>query len=445
MDDVQDKRLYAEQKLNPLPLGALIASGKTKEIYEIQNDPDNVIVLSGDAITAGDGARRDIIPGKGVLSNVTTCNVFRLLRSCGLEVAYKEQDSPNSFVAPKCVMFPYEVVVRRVAGGSYVKRHPHVPKGHRFSKLVVEFHLKTKDKLWNGRPLVADDPLLLHEPLHGQIALYDPAIPFEKKKPFLLLTEADVFSTTGEWDAFPKMAEMARVAFLVLERAWQIAGCALWDIKVEFGFDVHGQLLLADVIDNDSWRVLKDGVHLDKQVYRDGAPLTVVKEKYAQVAEMTTRFRNPRQQIILWCGSKKDDTRVFQEAQEAVGNCGVDLVRAICSAHKEPILAVDMLNLYLENVPDSVVIAHVGMSNAAGPLLGAASTVPVISVPATIAEFPNDIWSSLRLPSHVPAMTVLDPANAIRAALRIFAARSPRVYAHIAPEVEGRAVNTLTI
>src|ERR1035441_9938351 len=81
---------------------------------------------------AADGAKHDIIPDKGRLATATTCNVFRLLKACGLPVAFVEQDSAISFVAPKCDMLPYEVVVRREAHGSYLKRNPHLSKGQLF-------------------------------------------------------------------------------------------------------------------------------------------------------------------------------------------------------------------------------------------------------------------------------------------------------------------------
>ena len=115
------------------PLGELLAEGKTKKIHWSPNcDSDKVIVVSKDDITAGDGAKHDVIPDKGKLANETTCNVFRLLKACGLPVAFVEQDSAASFVAPFCEMFPYEVVVRREAHGSYLKRNPHLGKGQLF-------------------------------------------------------------------------------------------------------------------------------------------------------------------------------------------------------------------------------------------------------------------------------------------------------------------------
>src|SRR6201989_1654442 len=127
-----------------LSLGALVTEGKTKKIFRI-NGSDLVSVVAKDDITAGDGAKHDVIPDKGQLATATTCNVFRLLKACGLPVAFQEQDSVSSFVAPKCSMPPYEVVVRREAHGSYLKRNPHFTKGLLFPRLIVELFLKTKD------------------------------------------------------------------------------------------------------------------------------------------------------------------------------------------------------------------------------------------------------------------------------------------------------------
>jgi phosphoribosylcarboxyaminoimidazole (NCAIR) mutase len=116
-----------------------------------------------------------------------------------------------------------------------------------------------------------------------------------------------------------------------------------------------------------------------------------------------------------------------------------------CSIHKEPVAAADILNRMIQEVPDSVVIANIGRSNGAGPTLSAMSTIPVITVPASVKDFPEDVWSSLRAPSNVPVMTVLEPANAVLAALQILSARNPRIYALLRSEIENRAVNTIPV
>jgi len=432
----------AAKKRPTTPSDGLVTEGKTKKIYRVTGDANLVTVVSKDDITAGDGAKHDIIPDKSKLANQTTCNVFRLLRDCGLPVAFERQDSPTSFIAPNCTMLPYEVVVRREAHGSYLKRSPHLAKGQLFPKLLVEFFLKTKDKNWKGKPLIADDPLIQYEDGDTTIRLFNPAKPILGQEPFLILDAKDVFSRDAEWKIFPDMRAIAQTAFLVLEKAWQLQGGRLVDFKVEFGFDRKGNLLLADVIDNDSWRVIENGAYIDKQVYRDGGALDDVAAKYRQVAEITSQFRLPRQQIILWRGSDKDRTEAFADALGELK----DLMQVVtCSIHKEPVAGAAILHRMIQEVPDSVVIAYVGRSNGAGPTLSAMSTIPVITVPASVKEFPDDLWSSLRAPSNVPVMTVLEPSNAVLAALQILSARNPRIYAHLRGEIERRTVNTIQI
>ena len=226
------------------------------------------------------------------------------------------------------------------------------------------------------------------------------------------------------------------------EKAWQLEGGTLVDLKVELGFDSKGRLLLADVIDNDSWRVIENGAYIDKQVYRDGGALDDVAAKYRRVADVTSRFRLPHQRIILWRGSEKDGTEAFSQA---LGDLHDLMTVVTCSVHKEPVTAAGILQRMTQEVPDSVVIAHIGRSNGAGPTLAAMSTIPVITVPASVKEFPDDVWSSLRAPSSVPVMTVLEPANAVLAALQILSARNPRLYAHVRGEIENRTVNTIRI
>jgi len=92
-------------------------------------------------------------------------------------------------------------------------------------------------------------------------------------------------------DMKSKMELHASLIFRVLEREWSNLGYILADFKIEFGFNWFGELLVSDVIDNDSWRVIDaKGEHLDKQVYREGADLETVKGMYSKVAELSEKF-----------------------------------------------------------------------------------------------------------------------------------------------------------
>ncbi len=87
--------------------------------------------------------------------------------------------------------------------------------------------------------------------------------------------------------------------FEALEDAWAhietVDGpVSLADIKIEVGRrKADGRLVVADVIDNDSWRIWPGGdpsKQLDKQCFREDHPLAEVAEKYQLVADLTAKF-----------------------------------------------------------------------------------------------------------------------------------------------------------
>jgi phosphoribosylaminoimidazole-succinocarboxamide synthase len=160
-------------------------------------------------------------------------------------------------------MLPIEQVQRRIATGSYLKRHPEVSEGARFEPVLVETFLK-------------DD------------ARHDPQIWEEDIVQMGVATAQEI-----GW-----MAEQGRRVFDVLERAWASVNVTLVDLKIEFGRDANGELLVADVIDNDSWRLWPDGDKtrmLDKQVYRNLKEVTPsdlqgIADRYALVADLTGKL-----------------------------------------------------------------------------------------------------------------------------------------------------------
>lgn len=91
------------------------------------------------------------------------------------------------------------------------------------------------------------------------------------------------------------MTKATETVFRVLEKVWSKRNCALIDMKIEFGVTAEGRIVIADVIDNDSWRVWPAGdrrLQLDKQFYRDleevdDTALSKLRENYQKVAEFT--------------------------------------------------------------------------------------------------------------------------------------------------------------
>jgi amidophosphoribosyltransferase len=242
--------------------GAHLAEGKTKVVFADAADPALAVIVHKDDITAGDGVRRNTLPGKSRLSGRTTANVFRLLDDAGIPTHFVDATADEEMTVRRCNMIPLEVVMRRIATGSYLKRNT-VPEGTRFDPTVVEFFFK-------------DDAN--HDPLVDRAWI-----------------ESNGVATGYEIDI---LAELGRQVFATLEAAWAAQDVQLVDLKIEFGRDTNGELLVADVIDNDSWRIWPGGrkeAMLDKQVYRDTTEVTDealrgVLHKYAQVAAMTDDF-----------------------------------------------------------------------------------------------------------------------------------------------------------
>lgn len=115
---------FAANMSDEFKLGKLINEGKTKKVYELLSDPSLCLLISKDRITAGDGAKAHDLDGKAEISTTTTVKVFKLLSEVGLKTAFVQAGAAKSFVAKKCDMVPIEWVTRRVATGSFLKRHP---------------------------------------------------------------------------------------------------------------------------------------------------------------------------------------------------------------------------------------------------------------------------------------------------------------------------------
>jgi phosphoribosylaminoimidazole-succinocarboxamide synthase len=87
-------------------LGEKLAEGKTKIVYAHPTDPALAIIVHKDGISAGDGARRHTIPGKGALSGRTTANVFTMLNHAGIATHFVAAPEPSVMVVYRCAMIP---------------------------------------------------------------------------------------------------------------------------------------------------------------------------------------------------------------------------------------------------------------------------------------------------------------------------------------------------
>lgn len=252
-----------------------LTEGKTKIIYDVGEG--QVIMFSKDDITAGDGTQRDVIPGKGAVATRTTANVFRLLNRNSIPTHFVEQIDAVRLRCIKCEMIPLEVTIRGTAAGHYVKRNPNVKEGTDLEELIVDFTFKD-DARHDPLVVVAED---------GTWELHDPEKPVG---PDTLIEEIAPLLSAKEIDL---AKEIGKRTFLVLKEAWGKIGVKFIDLKIEFGRPEGNRFIIADVIDNDSWRLWPDGDktrQLDKQIYREGGTLDEVLRNYEIVADITDRF-----------------------------------------------------------------------------------------------------------------------------------------------------------
>ncbi len=285
-----------------------ITEGKTKIIYE---DGDDVILEAKDDITKHDDPRlTKKMTGKAVLSTIITCIVFEILKLAMVPIAYLGRVGDRSFRAKKCRMIPLEVVVRRYAVGSIVSRNPKLKrKGtpFRFNELLVEFFLKTtggvvRDKEGNiigympndpdvtDKEKPVDDPLIADAKSPKWMLRY-PKRPTEKGDCGLGIVSPEAILPKGV--SIDEMAKIAMKAFLILEDFLSFIGLRLIDFKVEFGITAEGKLVIADVIDNDSWRLrTMDWQELSKELFRQNESMEKIKESYEYVAQKLIKAFN---------------------------------------------------------------------------------------------------------------------------------------------------------
>ena len=267
----------------------MMAEGKTKIVEEAGNG--EVLVRSKDDITAGDGAKHDVLDGKAAASTRTTCNIFELLERNGVRTHFVDRVDDVTFRARNVEMIPLELVARRYASGSFRDRFPDLPDGAVFEELMFEIFEKDDAN---------HDPLLDFDFEAGVLRRHVPnkkaaeAIGPDAKAGDLITEEP--LGESRYADVSPELIASLRSrtvsAFEVIEEAWKQHGGVYIDFKIECGFDREtGDLLVADVIDSDSGRLRFGDVDMSKQSYRDGtATLPEIKKKFDEVAALTDRF-----------------------------------------------------------------------------------------------------------------------------------------------------------
>lgn len=217
--------------------------------------------------------------------------------------------------------------------------------------------------------------------------------------------------------------------FEILEKAWATRNCSLIDMKIEFGVDGSGNVIVADVIDSDSWRLWPSGdkrLMKDKQVYRNlvsvgQADLQTIKSNFQWISEqMDNILLRPQHLVVIVMGSASDSGHCAKIAKECEA-LGLRVEQRIASAHKATETTLRIAQQYEALGIPLVFVAVAGRSNGLGPVLSGNTSYPVINCPPVQADnVAQDVWSSLKVPSGLGCGTVLYPeAAALNAAQSI--------------------------
>ena len=209
-----------------------ILQGKVKTVYEL-DEPDKVLIQYEDKVTAGNGKKEAYVEDKGKVCCLISELLFRELEQCGIKTHYISMPTHRAMAVKKVDIIPIEVVVRNVAAGSIVRQTP-LEEGTVFSNPLVEFYLKDDEK---------DDPLL---------------------------TE-DRARLIGDYP-LRELKQLAAEVNVVLQDIFKKIDLTLVDFKLEYGYDVNGNLLLADELSPDGMRLWKKGTSesFDKDLFRKG-------------------------------------------------------------------------------------------------------------------------------------------------------------------------------
>ncbi|XP_074444236.1 bifunctional phosphoribosylaminoimidazole carboxylase/phosphoribosylaminoimidazole succinocarboxamide synthetase isoform X1 [Larus michahellis] len=396
-----------------LKLGKKVNEGKTKEVYELPDMPGCVLMQSKDQITAGNAARKDRMEGKAAISNTTTSCVFQLLQEAGIKTAFVRKQSDTAFIAAHCEMIPIEWVCRRIATGSFLKRNPGVKEGYKFYPPKIEMFYKDDA---NNDPQWSEEQLIEAKFCFGGLTIGQ--------------TEVDI------------MARSTQAIFEILEKSWQPQNCTLVDLKIEFGVNIlTKEIVLADVIDNDSWRLWPSGdrsQQKDKQSYRDLKEVTpealqMVKRNFEWVAERVELLLKTKSQgrVVVLMGSPSDLSHC-EKIKKACATFGIPCELRVTSAHKGPDETLRIKAEYEGDGIPTVFVAVAGRSNGLGPVMSGNTAYPVVNCPPLSADWgTQDVWSSLRLPSGLSCPTTLSPEGAAQFAAQIFGLNNHLVWAKL--------------
>lgn len=427
--------------------------GKVRESFRV-DDATRLIAVT-DRLSAFDRVLTTPVPGKGAALNAVSAWWFERTRDV-VPNHFLRLIDPNLMLVREAVPIRIEMVVRGYLAGSLWRAYQ---KGQR--------------DFWGA---TLPEGMRLHDPFPEPLAT-----PTTKEASDRPITPEEIVA--GGWASADQYREMERVSRELFARGTGLLaerGLILVDTKYEFGL-ADGKLILIDELHtSDSSRIWDAAAYradptgaeaLDKEYARrwllaqgeagqapEGLPPEVLAETARRYAELCRRVTgapppepgdDPERRLVaalvseglmkdafvmVVMGSRSDEPHARAIA-DALAPYEVAVLRRVISAHKVPEAIPALAAALNSSLEPGAVIAVAGGSNGLGGALAANLNLPVINCPPfkDQVDLLLNVNSSLMMPSRVPAMTVLRPAEAAAAALR--ALNLPRLRRRFSAEI----------
>lgn len=247
----------------------LIHKGKVKDVYQFDND--TLAFVFSDRISAFDIIMNQVIPHKGKI----LCKFARFwFENLKMENHMIKLLDDNTMLVKKLEMIPIECVVRGYFYGSLVERYndPIQTKSNYAKSL-----LKNNNNLSIASKLISpifDPTTKSHD--------HDTEISKNKIISSGILSDSD----------FDFIKQRSLSLYDQISKIVEKAGFIISDVKFEFGFDTNGDIILADSIGPDEFRLWMKSTYqegkiqdsYDKQILRDWLIQTGFKKTVDELA-----------------------------------------------------------------------------------------------------------------------------------------------------------------
>ena len=211
------------------PMNELL-QGKVKTVYDVDGDAQKVLIKFHDKVTAGNGRLVEFPEDKGKTCCLISALLFELMEKNGIKTHYLGTEGLDTLLCRKLTIIPVEVICRNIAAGSIVKTTT-INEGTLIQPPIIEYFLKDDSK---------NDPLLTEDRVRLMGINPEP------------------------------LAVITRDVNYQLQTLFTLCGIDLVDFKLEFGYDAHGDLFLADELIPDNMRLWKKDTkeRFDKDLFR---------------------------------------------------------------------------------------------------------------------------------------------------------------------------------